>query len=125
MAEEEERWPPYITGVGQNGAVRDGKGQLQAIVLDDKGIEVVWGEIYPPSYTPPPATEGIARSTLPTIVFSKQSPTEYDGQYEYFDEKGEYRVVVHALDSDGLEAQPVEFPIPMGYPLVYLPLVVK
>jgi hypothetical protein len=122
----EEQWPPYIASAGLAREIQQGSGEIAASVSDDSGVQFVWATIYAPSYTPPPATEAMAHSSVPTIVLLKQSAGQYNGLYTNFNEAGTYRVVVHAMDNDGLDAQPVEFTIQtQPQPALYLPLVMK
>jgi len=48
--------------------------------------------------------------TVPTVPTIQLRDTDGDGVYraiyESFDEAGEYRIVVHAVDTEGLEARP-------------------
>jgi len=48
----------------------------------------------------------------------------YSAEYLSFDEIGAYRVVVYAVDQEGLEGRPRDLQVRTGWPL-YLPLVLK
>jgi hypothetical protein len=123
---DEEQWPPFITDVKLVGEIQQGRGQVQASVLDDAGVQLVWAEIYPPSYTPPVVSAELARSGVPSVILEGQANDQYQGAYAQFDEVGTYRLVLHAIDNAGLQAQPVELLIPVeqaGGRRVYLPLV--
>jgi hypothetical protein len=121
----EERWPPYIKDVALVDTVQNERGQIQASVLDDQAVQQVWAEIYAPSYTPPPSSSELVRPTVPSIVLNRQTGTLYQGVYDSLDEAGTYRVVLHAIDNEGLRAQPVELQITVRQQrtTLYLPLV--
>jgi hypothetical protein len=48
----------------------------------------------------------------------------YRATYEGFDEIGAYRIVVHAVDNEGLAARPKAVAVRTGWP-VYLPLIFR
>ncbi|NJN66945.1 MAG: hypothetical protein HC884_09615 [Chloroflexaceae bacterium] len=127
----DEVWPPYVSATSATLTLEAGKGIVRAQVWDDQAVRQVWAVIYPPSYEPPPADEQLAQVALPTIVLLEAEHNWYTAAYNDFDEAGVYRVVIYALDRDGLEGQPVtlDLPVPPGGDdpqeaiQVYLPLV--
>jgi len=124
-----EQWAPYI----RNAEIRNfvgTKGQIWADVLDDQGVNrlYVWAVVYPPSYQPPTSSEEIVpavrRLTLAQISGTEaQYGAEYDA-YRFFNEKGEYRIVIYAEDDDGLLGHPKVLVLQTGSEL-YLPLVLR
>jgi len=122
----EEKWPPYIVWA-QVGEVKEERGVIEAEVRDDRGVLGVWAVIYKPSYEPPvpEETDEIVQEDLPTVMLlDTNGDRVYSAMYESFDEVGEYRIVVYAVDGDGLGARPREIKVRVGWK-VYLPLVLK
>lgn len=57
----------------------------------------------------------MAQEVLPTVQLQDlDGDGVYRALYENFDEIGEYRLVVHALDTDQLQSQPQEITIQTG-----------
>jgi hypothetical protein len=130
----EEVWPPYVAALSTTLTTETGTGIIQAQVLDDQAVLQVWAVIYPPSYEPPQISEQLTQVTVPTIVLLEQENNWYAAAYNDFDEPGMYRVVIYALDSDGLEGQPVTRTITVSHDnndpehdamRLYLPLIVQ
>jgi len=98
---------------------------LEAEVRDDQGVLSVWAVVYKPSYVLPEPGEELVLEELPTVMLlDLDHDGVYRATYEGFDEVGEYRIVVYAVDGDGLEGRPREVRVHAGWPL-YLPLVVQ
>lgn len=124
-----EQWAPYI----RDAEIRHfagAKGQIWADVLDDQGVDDlhVWAMVYPPSYEPPTSSEEIVpavrRLSLAELSGTEaQYGAEYDA-YRFFNEAGEYRIVIYAKDDDGLVARPKEIVLQTGWEL-YLPLLLR
>jgi hypothetical protein len=119
-------WPPYV----REAHVRDvhaGGGVIAAEIHDDVGVLSAWAVIYPPSYTPP-APEGVeemVQEDLETAMLLDTNGDQIFTAYSSaFDEVGEYRVVIYALDGDGLQGRPRSVTVRTGWQ-VYLPLVVR
>ncbi len=122
----DEKWPPYIVWA-QVGEVEERKGTIKAEVRDDRGVLSVWAVIYKPSYEPPAPedTDELVQEDLPTVMLlDTNGDGVYTAVYEGFDEVGEYRIVVYAVDGDGLGARPREIKVRVGR-RVYLPLVLR
>ena len=124
------QWPPYIENITvPESPVSDGSGEIQATVLDDDEVESVWAILYPPSYTPPQTLDELLDAEpLTNITLTHQSGNLYVGEYDGFNELGEYRVVVYAKDDEGVKAKPVNgrVLVPSSLPLdnnFYLPLI--
>ncbi|MEM7536088.1 MAG: dockerin type I domain-containing protein [Chloroflexota bacterium] len=103
------KWPPYIADA-QPPIIMNQYGNFQVEVRDDRGVEDVWAVIYPPNYEP----NGILNEFGVPERISLQPRTDlgeniYDGGYRGFRQAGEYRVIIQAIDIDGLIAQPVVF----------------
>ena len=104
--------------------VTGGRGVLRATVLDDTRVRRVWAVIYPPDYTPPPASDELVTEVMPTIVLQPGADNVYAAEYTGFDQQGAYRVVIYAEDEDGLPAQPVPVIVNSGSRAL-LPLIVR
>lgn len=122
----DEKWPPYIAEVIAPATLQGGSGEIRARVLDDPETWVrrVWIVVYPPSYRPPASSEELVTESLPGAVLQDRGGGWYGVTYTGFTERGMYRVVVHAEDSSGLQAQPVMVMVGTG-PRVYLPLMIR
>jgi hypothetical protein len=83
-----------------------------------------WATIYKPSYLLPTGDE-MVQETLPTVMLLDQDGDHiYTGLYERFNEIGEYRIVIYAVDGESLRGRPRVIKARTGWP-VYLPVVVK
>jgi hypothetical protein len=122
-----DEWPPYIAQAEAPTTVDQGVGTLRAQVLDDVGVRHVWATIYPPSYTPPAASDALVRdvdnSQITTI---KLQDSDGDGwftaTYNGFAQFGHYRILLYAEDDQSLTAQPVALTLDTGTQL-FLPIV--
>jgi hypothetical protein len=121
-----EKWPPYVVRA-EVGPVEGSTAVITAEVKDDENVLSVWAVVYKPSYTPPEPGPEMVQETLPTVTLLDQDKDEvYTGLYEGFDEIGEYRVVVYAVDNEELEGRPKEVKVSTGQGYeVYLPLVLR
>lgn len=119
-------WPPTVTNV------RLVENILQATVNDNRTMPVrVWAQIYAPDYTPPLTGSGFIAedATAPhmTIVaLDAQSNGRYTANVNGLQLEGQYRFIIYAQDSDGLQARPVEVTeimriIPLDN-VIYLPV---
>jgi hypothetical protein len=121
----EEQWAPYVVWA-EVEMVPGGNDIIRAEVRDDKGVLSVWALIFKPSYQPPDPeeTEELVEEALPTVTLLDPDENDvYIASTSEFDEIGAYRVVVYAVDLDGLEGRPKRISFRNGWP-VYLPLVV-
>jgi len=124
-------WPPYIATV-QERAGDDGQRYIQADVRDNGAIAKVWAVIYPPDYVPPAGSNELAPETLPRVDLALEG-NRYVLRYSGFTQPGNYRVVLHAEDADGLRARPAVITVNPtaavdgedldGSSIVYLPIV--
>ena len=121
---DETTWPPFIAAATPPTTISDRRGTISAEVRDDKGVRRVWAVIYPPSYRAPTTQDQLAPETLPTIVLLPQGNNRYGAPYTGFDEAGDYQIVIHAEDGDGLEARPVDLIADAGTRL-FLPAVMR
>ena len=100
-------WPPYIARAGFNQETGSMVAEVQ--VQESKTISEVWALLYAPSYEPPESSEELEKENVPKVVLT--DPDE-DGLYTTttteFVEQGAYRVVVYAMDDEGLNARPKE-----------------
>jgi hypothetical protein len=118
----DDPWPPHIFSVQKPDAIANFTGNLRADVRDDVKVQLVWGVVYPPDYTPPPPGQQLQKETLPSILFTDQGNNQFVGQYTGFTQIGVYRIVVQATDNEGLQAGPVVIEVDSGHRL-FLPLV--
>jgi hypothetical protein len=103
------------------------EGVIEAQVEDDQGVLGVWAVVYKPSYEPPDPEEvkEMPQEDLPTVMLlDLDRDGVYSGVYEGFNEVGEYRLVVYAVDGEGLEGRPKQVEVTTGWQ-VYLPMVLK
>ncbi|HIQ06126.1 MAG TPA: hypothetical protein EYH31_10660 [Anaerolineae bacterium] len=107
-----------LTEVGENAAT------IQAEVRWGSAAgERVWAAIYPPSWEPDPG-DGVAMpedGSEPLALLDEDGDGVYVGRYTAFDEPGQYRIVIHAADRDGDQAEPRE--VWFGEVRMYLPVV--
>ena len=96
----EVQWPPYVASAGVSES-----GAITAEVRDDGSLSQVWAAVYPPSYTPPSPGAEMVQDDLPTVTLAHQSGDLYTADYD-FAEAGPYRVVVYAVDDEGIIGRP-------------------
>lgn len=89
---------------------------------DDVKVRLVWGVVYPPSYTPPPTGQELQPEVLPTFLFADLGENRFAGEFSGFTEAGVYRIVVQAEDNEGLKARPVVIEFNTGSQ-IFLPVV--
>ena len=118
-----DAWPPYVVWAEVKD-VQGGQGVVEAEVRDDVGVSRVWAVVYPPSYQPPdPATtEELVQEGLPEVpLLDPDGDGVYRTVYSGFGEAGVYRVVVYAVDGEGLVGRPKGIEVHR----LYLPLVTR
>ena len=122
----EGEWAPFIANAAGPTTIEDGQGIITAMVRDDVRVSDVWAVIYPPSYVPlDTRQEELVQETLQTLKLNAINSDQYSVDYRAFNEKGTYRIVLHAKDNQGMVARPVEFMIEVEVPsnMNYLPVV--
>ena len=103
-------------------------GTIRADVRDDVSVLDVSAVVYKPSYTPPNPgeTEEIVQEDLPSVdLRDLDGDGIYSALYEGFDEPGSYRIVLYAIDGEGIEGRPLAIETQLGgksYQL-YLPAI--
>lgn len=117
-----EKWPPFIAGAEAPEAFANGAGTIAAEVRDDRAVTLVWAIVYPPSYQPPAPGEELAGEPGTRLLFQALGENRYAATYPGFNEPGHYRIVLYAVDGDGLAAVPVTLDVAYGRHL-YLPAV--
>lgn len=117
-------YPPTIAYAVGPDVVSGERGVIQAQVLDNKGVVRVWAAIYPPSYAPPPPDDRLAQAETLTTTLTLRDGNYYVGDYARFTEPGFYRIVVNAVDEDGLLAEPAVLHVLKGE-VLFLPSVAK
>ncbi|MEZ4866392.1 MAG: C13 family peptidase [Caldilineaceae bacterium] len=117
-------WPPYVVTVTAPLTITNGRGEIEAEVRDNESVRNVWAVIYPPSYTPTASSDELVAEALDTILLRPQGGDRYRGAFAGFTEIGVYRIAIHAVDQQELEAQPILVEIAYGNQL-YLPLVLQ
>ncbi len=118
----DDPWPPHIFSVTPPTAIANFTGEVRADVRDDVKVSLVWGVVYPPDYTPPPADQELQPEVLPTFLLSDQGDNQFAGQYTGFTQAGVYRIILHAEDNDGLKARPLVIEVNAGSQ-VFLPII--
>jgi len=127
--ENYEQYPPYIRWA-TIGPLAHETAEIQAQVQDDGGVAgvvSVWAVVYKPSYAPPSQTgSDLIWESLPTVQLQAVpgQAGRYSALYDRFTEMGVYRLVVQAVDTQGLQSRPVEVLIRTNWP-VFLPLIVR
>ncbi|MFN8485998.1 MAG: C13 family peptidase [Caldilineaceae bacterium] len=127
LADELNLWPPYVSNVQLVGDIHEASGTLVATVTDNSKVTNVWAVLISPSTveSPDTANELLPDNALPMTSISGK-PGQYQLAYNHFDEKGIYRVLVYAVDDDGLQSSPYLFSIQNGnQSQVFLPLVTR
>ncbi len=117
------KWPPYIANA-EIGRIVSGRGIITAEVRDDAGVVGVWAAIYPPTYTLPPSTrEDLVLDAVPTVTLTHAGSNLYAAEYAGFSRTGipMSRIVVYAVDGDGLQGTPRV----IWGGRIYLPLVLR
>ncbi|MEM7532329.1 MAG: leucine-rich repeat domain-containing protein [Chloroflexota bacterium] len=120
-------WPPFIAHTMTPETIHNSSGLIQAEVRDDEGVERVQAYVYPPSYIPP-ANDGELNVETDVYNFNLTrnmalGDDMYQGRYPAFIERGLYRIVIHATDGDGLQAQPAVMHVDTTPYRVFLPAV--
>lgn len=106
--------------------IEERTGIIRADVRDDVNVFQVWAVIYKPSHVlpDPSSTEEMVQEKLPTVqLLDLDGDGVYSAQYEGFDERGTYRLVVYAIDGEGIEGKPLAIETQIGSHLLYLPLI--
>jgi hypothetical protein len=125
-----DAWAPWVVwarvGEREKGKREKGEGLgvIEAEVRDDGRVSEVWAVVYSPSYQPPKPgmTEGLVVEDLPRVaLLDVNGDGVYSAAYDGFGEGGAYRVVVYAVDGEGLVGRPRGVEVHR----VYLPMVVK
>jgi len=121
----EEKWPPYIVWA-EVVNVKNGQGTIRARVEDDHGVLDVWAVIYKPSYQlPSPTGEEIVQENLTRLKLEDPDKDKvYTVLYDGFNEIGQYRIVLYAVDTDNAQGRPRAVLVRTGWK-VYLPVVLK
>jgi len=120
--------PPYISKVVEPPNITNRRGLVTVDARDYNLQEKlkVWGVVYKPSYTAPPASEELAdEPNLPIFGLTKNGSGLYEGVYEGFDEPGTYRVVIYATNESNLQSKPKVITVTIGGTNTYLPLIQK
>jgi hypothetical protein len=122
----EENWPPYIAQA-EIGDISDGDGVISAEVRDDRSVLGVTAIIYKPSYIPPDQdAQEMPAESLPTVALRDTDGNGiYRATYEGFDEVGTYRIVVMAVDGEGIEGRPFAIEMQLGGYQLYLPAITR
>lgn len=125
-------WPPYIATL-QEGAGPNGQRQIQADVRDNGTVARVWALIYPPDYVPPTNGNELTPENAPKAELTLVG-NRYVLKEPGFTQLGLYRIVVHAEDTDGLQARPAVIMVNTAAAIggqfenngmVYLPLIAR
>ena len=124
LADEMNLWPPYIQRVQLTEAPTDTQTTILAEITDNSVITGVWAVILPPSYNAPVDGSELRRDHAQPMHAVTTTPGVYELQTAAFTESGEYRIVVYAVDDDGLTSTPYLLTTRRGGRL-YLPIVVR
>ncbi len=122
-------WPPYVAQAGI-GEIAAGDGVITAEVRDDGHVLSVWAEVFTPSYVPLTPTTPYElvqddQENLPTVMLlDGNGDGIYGATFMGFEEVGDYRIVVYAIDDEGLVGRPKEMRVRVGGQ-IYLPVILK
>ncbi len=104
-------------------SITNASGVIRADVRDDVKVSQVWAVVYPPDYVPPVTSQELQAETLPSFNLTATGAEDfYAGVYPGFTQAGVYRIVVQALDNNGLVATPRTIEVRVGSQL-FLPMV--
>jgi hypothetical protein len=125
------QWKPYVVAAEVRSALaeaqasaaapRTTRGEIWAEVRDNSGVKTVLATIYPPSWRAPASSEALVLGP-PPITLQARGNDLYAGLYGAFDDPGNYRIVISAIDEDNLESRVLEFYFMNGSRL-FLPLI--
>jgi hypothetical protein len=123
------KWPPYIAQATFSSLDRTIEAQVQ--IQPGKVVSDVRAWIYPPSYQPPLPGEDMVQDNVEKVALEDpDGDSIFTASYDFSRELGLYRVVIYAIDTDGLSARPREAtgsrPGFWGFSSrIYLPLVIR
>lgn len=124
LTDEMNLWPPYIQRVQLTEAPTGAQATIRAEISDNSVITGVWAVISPPSYTAPVDGSELRPDHAQPMRAVAATPGLYELQTPGFTESGAYRIVVYAVDDDGLTSTPYLLTIHREARL-YLPFVVR
>ncbi|MEM7127434.1 MAG: CARDB domain-containing protein [Chloroflexota bacterium] len=111
---ESNVWPPYIEQFSELSSISDDQVTLRAQIRDDLPNIKAWAVIYPPTYTPPANSSELVPETLEKVDLTVGSGDLFQGIYSNLSTPGQYRIVVHAEDQNGLRARPASLNFSIG-----------
>jgi len=118
--------PPYIAWVQSPATIENRRGEIRTLVRTASVNLDVWAVIYDPAYNPPPPSETLpvdqSRATIRLEDLDKDGI--YSGIFAGFDQPGNYRIVVYAVDDDQLQSRPKQLFFPFGSRL-FLPMIAR
>ena len=126
VANASDPYPPFFQDTEAPATLNGPSGQIRAQVLDDRKVQRVWAVVYPPSYQIPEESDSL--NLLPTepVELAPQSDDWYTLDHNGFTEVGRYRIVLQAMDVQGLDAQPVTVLVERkGLTKLYMPTVLN
>jgi hypothetical protein len=122
------KWPPYIVQA-EVGEINNDEAIISAEGRDDQGEGVLSVEaiVYKPSYQPPDTESAeMPQENLPALSLRDlDGDGIYTTLYENFDESGQYRIVINAIDIETLQARPKEVIVQTGGYQLYLPAITR
>ncbi|MEM7134134.1 MAG: C13 family peptidase, partial [Chloroflexota bacterium] len=131
------QWLPYVVSVESReasiiGANREtsqpnsATREIWAEVRDDSRVDTVLAVVYPPSFLIPEGEIEDLVEGPPPITLVERGNNQYAGTYSEFNEFGTYRIVVYAVDEDGLRSRPKVVQLSRGtkisLPVIFLPV---
>jgi hypothetical protein len=122
-------WPPHIFQAAAVAPVSEQQVRLRVDVRDNGGVRQVWVVVYPPDYTPPPASQLLQPEVLTTILFTRvDNDNHWEAVVTGLTQPGRYQLIIHADDEQGLVARPVVVEVDSDVSnggKVFLPLVTR
>ena len=111
---ESNVWPPYVEQFSELSSITDGQVTLRARIRDDLPNIKAWAVIYPPTYRAPANSAELVPETLEKVDLTAESGDLFQGVYSNLSTPGQYRIVVHAEDQNGLRARPASLNFTIG-----------
>jgi hypothetical protein len=121
-----ENEPPYIAWVQAPRVIENRRGEIRASVRTASTNLDVWAVVYDPTYSPPPPSETLPVDTSrPTIRLEDLDKDGiFSGIFTGFDQPGNYRIVVYAVDDSHLQSRPKQVFFTFGSQ-IFLPTITR
>ena len=118
--------PPYIAWVKAPPVIENRRGEISALLRTNSTNLNVWAVIYDPAYSPPPPSETLPvdKSRATIRLEDPDKDGVYSGIFAGFDQPGNYRIVVYAVDDSNVQSRPKQMLFPFGSQ-IFLPVITR